>query len=319
MDIVAWSARQKAALVAAGVHPLDAESVVAWVTQNLPIGQDPDTWQPAQQVITNAVDDVAIRDAKAYWYTSDDVPQRYRMILNATPVDNEDDGRNAGRDTAALLLYLFLRNRQQYYTVRPFRPISTINVRSLLDGSVAGEERALVDLVTALHDGAISPAAWTQHVQTQLRRLHLNYRALGAGGYANMSPIDLANVNAELMADYNRLHAFMRSIINEQSTIAQSQSRIQMYVGNARQQYWSAFEQKLSPDVGYAIIERRLLSPVRHCVDCLGFYEQGWQRLNTLPVPGRMCQCMTNCRCYKVYRQVPISDLSYWIGTRRAS
>ena len=48
---------------------------------------------------------------------------------------------------------------------------------------------------------------------------------------------------------------------------------------------------------------RRVLDPqAKHCTDCIGWSEMGWQALGTLPPPGERCQCLFNCRCSLEYR-----------------
>ncbi|HSG63298.1 MAG TPA: hypothetical protein VLA24_17875 [Pseudomonadales bacterium] len=320
MNIERWAERQRAALIDAGVHPLDAEIAVQWVIDNLPPGEDPDIWIPARRVIDNAIDDAGIMDSKAYWLGHENVPSRYRMLLSATPVEDEDHGRDIRDDaTIALLLYLFLRNRNQYYTQKPFRPVAQRNVRNLLDALVNAEERAVSDLITALHNGDIAPAVWQRHMETQLRRLHLNYRSLGNGGYANMSQAEMVRINDILRSEYTRLGNFVRDITGGRSSLAQSQVRGQMYVGTARVNYWEATEAQWVAPEDMTTIERRMLTPADHCVDCLGYADRGWSYLGSLPYPGNGSICLSNCKCYKLYRNVPSAELSLWIGTGRAS
>lgn len=319
MNIERWAERQKAALINAGVHPLDAENAVQWVVDNLPFGEDPDTWLPAREVLSAVVDDAGIIDSKSYWMSHDNVPAGYRMLLSATPANDEDHARGIRGDAAiALLLYLFLRNRNQYYSQKPFRPVPVRNVRNLLDGLVTAEERSINELITSVHDGAVSPAVWQRHMQTQLRRLHLNYRSLGGGGYANLTTADYQRIDDVLRAEYTRLSNFARAIRDGESSLAQSQVRGQMYVGTARIEYWEATESHMMPQVGYTVLSRRMLTPADHCIDCLDYASRGWQLLGTLPHPGMQSRCRSNCKCYTLYCEVPDSDVMLWIGTTQS-
>jgi hypothetical protein len=324
VNLTFWAEQQKAALIDAGVNPLDAETAVQWVVDNLPPGADPDTWLPAQQAIIDAVRSDktgALVDAKAYWYSSDDVPARYNTILNAQPVADEEEGREVGRDVAVgVLLWLFLRNQGRYATAKPFRPAAQRSIRTLLDGTVAAEERNISGTITAYHEGDIAPAVWHRHTQAQLQRLHLNYRALGGGGYAMLSDNDYLSIDAELMSDYAYLHGFAEDIRDGNSTIAQSQARGGLYVGNARIHYWAALGAAMAYTAmrDEVLLERRVLGATRqNCKDCLDMYDQGWQYDGTLPEPGIGSQCRRNCRCSKVYTTVAHTEMYDWIGTKR--
>ena len=48
---------------------------------------------------------------------------------------------------------------------------------------------------------------------------------------------------------------------------------------------------------------RRVLDPgAKHCTDCIGWSEMGYQAIGVLPPPGERCQCLFNCRCSLEYR-----------------
>lgn len=319
-DLKAWAIRQKAAMIEAGVHPLDAEAAVQWTLDHIPAGEDPDAWLPAQQLIIDTVrraEADAITDARATWYADEDVPQRYKYILDATPVEDEEDGREAEVATA-LLLYLFLRDKGRYYTAKPFRPVAERNVRGLLDGHIMAQEAATFELATAYAEHRVAPAPWLEHMRTTLRRLHLDYRSLGAGGYANLNADDLLLIDAELMADGVRIHNFAAEIFVGLLSLAQIQNRLQMYIGNGRAQFWEA-RRGHGPRIrqGQTLIERRILGVARHCRSCVEYYHRGWQPAGALPPPGRDSECMSNCRCSLVSRIVDDGELSAWIGTMR--
>jgi len=324
MNLTLWAERQKQALIDAGVNPLDAQQAVQWVIDNLPAGADPSTWLPAAHHIIDLVRDAqsdVVIDAKAYWHSDEAIPARYNAILSAQPVDDEDEGRDVGRDVAVgiLLLWLFLRNRGQYATAKPFRPAPMKSVHGLLDTSVSAEERAIAATITACYDGDLAPAVWNRYTQVQLRRAHLNYRALGAGGYDMMSPSDYQAVDTELLSDYAYLHRFATDIRDGNNTLAEAQNRGGLYIGNARTEYWGALATMLlATGIGDSVLlERRRLGHAEHCIDCLGYYDLGWQRAGTLPDPGMQSRCRQNCRCIKIYHTVPYTEMGAWIGTKR--
>lgn len=80
-----WAEDQIADLIEAGADALDAEKVVAAALAAIPVGEDPATYT---QTPTAAAQDAEITpediaDARADWYASDEVPQRFKRILDA--------------------------------------------------------------------------------------------------------------------------------------------------------------------------------------------------------------------------------------------
>ncbi|GIV81714.1 MAG: hypothetical protein KatS3mg051_1068 [Anaerolineae bacterium] len=320
MDLQEWARRQVQALIDVGVHPVDAERAVRWVVDNLPDGEDPDQWIPglALLVALTAESTDAIADARGTWYADEAVPNRYNYILDATPVDDEDEARErAVVVAAAILAYLWVRNRRQYYYARPFGPVAAERIRQLLDGHMSSHENLVAVLAEALHEGRVSPAVWIRQMETALQRLHLQYRALGVGGFNNMGPADFQAINQALAEDFARLREFVRAVRDGELSLLQTQNRARMYVGHARTQFWEGLESQAVPRPGMAIIERRHLTPADHCGDCVTYYEMGWQPRGVLPPPGVASECLSNCRCYKTYREVPAAEVGQWVGTRR--
>ena len=80
-----WAELQIADLIAAGTDALDAEKVVAAALAAIPLGEDPATYvqTPMAAARDAEITDEDIADARADWYASDDVPQRYKRILDA--------------------------------------------------------------------------------------------------------------------------------------------------------------------------------------------------------------------------------------------
>ena len=80
-----WAEDQLADLIEAGADPLDAEKVVAAALAAIPAGEDPATYTqtPMAAARDAEITDEDIADARADWYASDAVPQRYKRILDA--------------------------------------------------------------------------------------------------------------------------------------------------------------------------------------------------------------------------------------------
>jgi len=89
LDRAKWAERQVEALIEMGDDPLDAEKFVADALAMVPEGEDPGTWIPDAEALalsfTVAAADVA--DARADWYASEDVPNAWKRLLDATEVE----------------------------------------------------------------------------------------------------------------------------------------------------------------------------------------------------------------------------------------
>ena len=80
-----WAEDQIADLIQSGVDPLDAEKVVATALAEIPMGEDPVIYAQTPMAAAREAEITAedIADARADWYASDDVPQRYKRLLDA--------------------------------------------------------------------------------------------------------------------------------------------------------------------------------------------------------------------------------------------
>ena len=80
-----WAEDQTADLIESGEDALDAEKVVAAALAAIPAGEDPATYvqTPTAAAADAEITAEDVADARADWYASDDVPQRYKRILDA--------------------------------------------------------------------------------------------------------------------------------------------------------------------------------------------------------------------------------------------
>lgn len=205
----------------------------------------------------------------------------------------------------------------RYVNVATGRFVARQAILDLLDAEIGQRERELGRLAQALMEGRLSAAAWVHAVQTELRRAHLQAAALGAGGWDRLTPADYGRVGGYLAADYRRLVEFARAIEAGELTPAQVLSRMRMYLGNARRNFWHGQERAAQP--GRVVLLRRVLGAAEHCDDCVGYAALGWQRADSgqIPPPGEGSVCLTNCRCSRLRREVAADEVEGWMGTRR--
>jgi hypothetical protein len=199
------------------------------------------------------------------------------------------------------------------------RFVSRANIVGLLEAQVDSAEHRLASLTTAYYEGRLSPALWADNMRTELRRLHLQNAALGAGGFNNLTAQAYGRAGGHLRQEYARLVEFGRAIASKEITLPQALARANMYVGSARVEYFAeqqAQRMANAPD-GMTVIEMRSLGAAEHCINCIDYHSQGWQPIGTLPPPGVGSVCLSNCRCSYVTRDVPLAEMVEWIGTRR--
>ena len=197
------------------------------------------------------------------------------------------------------------------------RFVARRDVLGLLDGQVQSAGQRLGDLTTALHEGRIAPSVWADQMQSELRRLHSQNRALAVGGWDRMTQRDWGAVGGKLHGDYARVRRLAEDIQAGNCTLPQALSRVNGYIGNARTQFWNGEREGRQHGAGMTLIERRHLSNSEHCQDCVDYYDRGWCTVGVLPMPGEDSQCNTHCQCTISLREVPTEELGNWLGTKR--
>ena len=169
-------------------------------------------------------------------------------------------------------------------------------------------------------DGNMAMSTWYFTQRDMLKRQYLQNAAIAAGGWENLTARDFGHIGGVLNAEYRRLRNMARQIAEGEVSMAQALNRTAMYYGGARAEYWKTKERH-QPEAppGMSYIQRRILNPAEHCLDCLKYYAQGWRPRGVLPAPTVDCACGNNCRCDKIQALVPRADLDLWIGTKRAA
>lgn len=81
-----WQETQIQALIAAGVDAADAQASVAFVEHCLYPGVDPATYLPEALMLAVGLTQDFVQDARIAWFASDDVPAKFKRILDATEV-----------------------------------------------------------------------------------------------------------------------------------------------------------------------------------------------------------------------------------------
>ena len=213
--------------------------------------------------------------------------------------------------------YYWDRRNQNYIRAATGRFVARGRIIELLEKSVQGRERRLYEGVRRLVDGRRSPQTFLTYSKLMLKRQYLQEAALAAGGWDRLTPTDYGRVGGKLQAQYRRLAEMTQGIRDGEVSEAQALNRMQMYMGNARAEYFEVERGRL-PLVpqGQARIERRRLGIADHCDDCLNYADMGWQPEGALPVPTQGSQCDGNCRCTLERAVVDAERARAAIGTK---
>lgn len=195
------------------------------------------------------------------------------------------------------------------------RFVARADIMDLLETQTNGLERRVGALTQAMHEGSLAPGYWADQVRTELRRAHLQERALGAGGFDRLTQSDYGSVGRKLRDDYQRIANLAQGIQDGTVTLPQAMTRIQGYAGNARLEFYEAQRQRMAANIGETVMMIRDLGAAEHCVSCVEYYGQGWAY--NLPNPGEASECGTHCRCDLRLRTVASDRVAELIGTRR--
>lgn len=218
--------------------------------------------------------------------------------------------------------YTWSRPAARYRDAATGRFVSYVGVYRLLDANEDANIRLIRSLTGYLRDGELPLPAWYIAVQNQLRRLHVQCAALGAGGFDNLRPGDFIRIDRKLREEMDRLINFGEQVRAGLLSDAQIDNRLTMYAGTARIQFYKS-QRKPATKPGEMVIERRRLMPADHCEWCLYLVDLGWQPYGVLPPPGETLpdwtedSCLSNCRCRMEQKVIRSEDREQWIDSRR--
>ena len=197
----------------------------------------------------------------------------------------------AKRKTSILRGYVWDPDSQRYRDSAG-RYVARTRITALLERSINGRERRILDGAQALYDGKITPKVYAARTAELVKRQHLQNSALAAGGWDRLTPADYGRIGGNLRSEYKHLANLANGIADGTVSTAQAQNRLHMYMGNARKEFYQVERAHLpKPKAGMSRLERRQLNPADSCDDCIGYAAQGWQAEGVLPVPGEGSQC----------------------------
>lgn len=83
LELERWQTKQVTALTDSGVNPLDAYNQVTRFLAKLPVGADPNTYVPRDMPYEDLMRDAVLNDLRSWWYGNEDVPARFKRLLDA--------------------------------------------------------------------------------------------------------------------------------------------------------------------------------------------------------------------------------------------
>lgn len=148
--------------------------------------------------------------------------------------------------------------------------------------------------------GQIDLATWQQGVAKDLKDAYIVNLQIGRGGVNVTTFADYGREGGRLNFEYRRLNQFAQEIALGNLSDKQIAARLELYIPGIRTAYYDG--KTAAGQAAGLTEERRVLSPVENCDDCVGYADQGWVPIGTLPEPGTQSACMHNCQCEKEYR-----------------
>jgi hypothetical protein len=189
------------------------------------------------------------------------------------------------------------------YIYRNNRTLSEEKLLSISSSYIeTGLSKNIAALTQRMLDGKLSLSEWQIRMGTSLKESHIINMLIGRGGRGAATLSDYGRVGNILRWDeYRHLQMFAEEIKAGSLSDAQILARVKMYANSTKKSYWIGRDGAML-DAGFTT-ERRILHPAEHCPDCIGYAEQGWMPIGTLPEPGEGSVCLSNCQCTKEYRR----------------
>jgi hypothetical protein len=190
--------------------------------------------------------------------------------------------------------------RQQYRDSRG-RFVAQTAPQEEFAKSLARVNNRVRRLAAEYRNGTRTLASWRVEMQTIIKQVHAGGAALAHGGFANLTPTDVARLEENVTRDYLHLEAWVSDLRDGLApTDGRMASRAQLYVNAGRTAYHDQRHEAVQA-VGYDEV-RSILHPAEHCEQCIEQYDLGWQPITAfVPVGSR--ECIANDKCTVEYRR----------------
>lgn len=199
--------------------------------------------------------------------------------------------------------YVYEVNTGRYRDTRTGRFQSSEAVETVMQQRIdLGTERLKNYLAAAQDpDSHYTMTDWRNAMAVELRNMHVQIAALGAGGTTQLTADDWTKVQDRLRFEYEHLDGFLADIQAGKLSPAQIELRMGMYPDGVWSTYWKTRESAMQ-NAGATHEEWVLDFLAEHCEDCEEFAREGKQALGHFPACGDgHTKCLNRCRCHKRY------------------
>lgn len=189
-------------------------------------------------------------------------------------------------------------SRRRYTYASNGRAVPETRIRGRLQGAIDASKTRIDAFGADLIEGRINVADWTLRMRDEIKNGHRAAALLANGGKLN--PSALGKLGATVRAQYEYLSRFSSQIQNGEIELDPRMiARSKMYA----QSILVGYENQVRAREQRAGVkqERRVLSPVESCSDCIEYARRGWQPIGTLPQIGDSI-CKSNCHCRFEYK-----------------
>jgi hypothetical protein len=191
------------------------------------------------------------------------------------------------------------------------RFLSSRQVRSMIDRTLAAHTRAVAQLTEQLRQRAVSLAEWERRMRAEIKGIHL-YSAMAAkGGRSQMTAADNLAAGRAILRQYRFLRRFADQIASgKQRLDGTVVTRTRLYAQSGRGSF-EATRQRAMRSRGFDE-ERNVLTDAEHCDgdgSCVEQTKRGWVPIGALiPLGGR--RCVTNDKCFIQYRNSETGEIA---------
>ncbi len=253
---------------------------------------------PAYRYIYDAItlsstDEIPLTDEEFYQWLREEYP-------------GADYGRKRSRLRrlwAAGLLLFFIGG--YYWTHRKAR-VAPVVIRGALDKAYGKTTTSVMADCMLLRTGQMSLSQWEMHMTSWIKMSHIGGAILAAGGLSRISDAGWDVVNKNISFQLDKLHKFAGDIARGLPLDGNVCRRMKMYFESGRMTYHD-IEARYMADKGY-LEYANVLTANESCSSCIEESNKGFVPYGALkPIGAR--DCLSNCKCYFVYRNPTIGEI----------
>jgi hypothetical protein len=225
------------------------------------------------------------------------VTPAYASLLEAEPVDDEDDETLSNALAAGILLaiWLYSRDTGRYLKPETREPLSDRELDLILSDRISDTKKRL-DKISKQYQKDTNADRWEDDALEVVRRSHIEAYVLGRGGLNAIADDDIERLRQLLNEQGQFLKTFKGEL--DDLTPLRIENRLRMYAQSALSSYHAGKDAAMKAS-GYQF-EAWRLSNAEHCKGCIKQMSRGKVAIGGLPAIGSQ-DCLWNCKCSKTY------------------